>query len=64
MENAANVDTLGKLVACYNQLSEMKEKADTEGPPMIVDEIFDIVLPLRSGYIQGRGPGPKLHSKA
>ena len=43
---------------------EMKEKAETEGPAMTVDEICDIVLPNKSGYVQGRGAGPKPHSKA
>ena len=47
-----------------NQLLEMREKALTEGPPMTIDEIFDIVLPPKSGYVRGRGPGPKPHSKA
>ena len=42
-----------------NQLLEMREKALTEGPPMTIDEIFDIVLPQKSGYVRRRGPGPK-----
>ena len=47
-----------------NQLLEMRENAMTEGPPMTIDEIFDIVLPPKSGYVRGRGPGPKPPSKA
>ena len=43
---------------------EMKEKANTEGPPMTVDEIYDIVLLNKLGYVWGRGAGPKPHSKA
>ena len=43
---------------------EMKEKAETEGPAMTVDEICDIVLPNKSGYVRGRGAGPKRHLKA
>ncbi|KAF3451369.1 hypothetical protein FNV43_RR07464 [Rhamnella rubrinervis] len=43
---------------------EMKEKADTKGPPLTIDEIFDLVLPPRSSYVRGRGPGPKPPSKA
>ena len=26
---------------------------------MSIDEIFDSVVPLKSGYVQGLGPGPK-----
>ncbi|KAF3435188.1 hypothetical protein FNV43_RR22275 [Rhamnella rubrinervis] len=47
----------------YNQLCAMKDKAETEGPPMI-DEIFDLFLPPRSGYAFRRGPGPNhLHKQ-
>ncbi|KAF3455217.1 hypothetical protein FNV43_RR05665 [Rhamnella rubrinervis] len=42
----------------------MKEKADIEGPPMTVVEIFDIVLHPKSGYVRGHDPSPKSHSKA
>ena len=31
---------------------------------MTIDEIFDIVLPQKSGYARGHGPGPKPLSKA
>ena len=40
----------------------MREKAETEGPPMTIDEIFDFVLPPKS--VRGRGPRPKPPSKA
>ncbi|KAF3457795.1 hypothetical protein FNV43_RR02454 [Rhamnella rubrinervis] len=53
-----------RLNSTLNQLCVMKEKAETEGPPMTVDEIFDTVLPPRSGYARGRGPGPKPPSQA
>ena len=47
-----------------NHMLEMKEKVDIEGPAMIVEEIFDAVLPPKSGYARGRGPGPKPPSNA
>ena len=47
-----------------NQMLKMRENAMTEGPPMTIDEIFDIVLPPKSGYVRGRGPGPKPPSKS
>ncbi|KAF3455859.1 hypothetical protein FNV43_RR00501 [Rhamnella rubrinervis] len=42
----------------------MKEKTNIEGQPMTTDEIFDIVLPPRSGYVRGCGSSPKPPSKA
>ncbi|KAF3443231.1 hypothetical protein FNV43_RR12913 [Rhamnella rubrinervis] len=42
----------------------MKEKVDIEGPPMTFYEIIDFLLPPRSSYVRGRGPGPKPPSKA
>ncbi|KAF3443652.1 hypothetical protein FNV43_RR13342 [Rhamnella rubrinervis] len=48
----------------YNQMCAMKEKVETEGPPMTVDETFDTVLTPRSGYARGRGHVLKPHSQA
>ena len=42
-----------------NQLLEAKEKSEAEGgTPMTIDEIFDTVIPQKSGYVQGCGSGP------
>ena len=44
---------------------EAKEKSEAEGnTPMTIDEIFDIVIPPKSGYVQGCGSGPKPMTKA
>ena len=48
-----------------NQLLEAKEKSEVEGgTPMTIDEIFDTVIPPKSGYVQGCGSGPKPMTKA
>ena len=48
-----------------NQLLEAKEKSEAEGgTPMTIDEIFDTVIPPKSGYVQGCGSGPKPMTKA
>ncbi|KAF3455359.1 hypothetical protein FNV43_RR05810 [Rhamnella rubrinervis] len=57
MENATKMENM-------NQMCVMKEKAETKGPPMMVDEIFDTILPPRLGYAGGCGPGPKPPSQA
>ncbi|KAF3433873.1 hypothetical protein FNV43_RR24976 [Rhamnella rubrinervis] len=58
-------DCRAALSTLFNkQMLEIKEKADTQGPPMTIDEIVDVVLPPRSGYAHGHGPSPKPPAKA
>ncbi|KAF3448100.1 hypothetical protein FNV43_RR08810 [Rhamnella rubrinervis] len=55
----------GGLNQCYGYKSGGPfSKSLTTGPPMTIDEIFDVVLPPRSCYARGRDPGPKPPSKA
>ncbi|KAF3455880.1 hypothetical protein FNV43_RR00522 [Rhamnella rubrinervis] len=42
-----------------DKLIEAKEKNAAEGSIMADDEIFDMVMPLRSDYVPGFGSGPK-----
>ena len=42
-----------------NQLVEANERFETEGVHMTSDEIFNSVVPPKSRYVQGLGPGPK-----
>ncbi|KAF3433690.1 hypothetical protein FNV43_RR24793 [Rhamnella rubrinervis] len=47
-----------------NQLIETKERCEAEGLDMTIDEIFNSVVPPKSGYVQGFGHGPKPMSRA
>lgn len=37
----------------------MLETSTSDGNPMTVDQVYDVVMGTRSGYIKGMGNGPK-----
>ncbi|KAF3440810.1 hypothetical protein FNV43_RR19096 [Rhamnella rubrinervis] len=53
-----------KFKRIYNQLIEAKERCEAEGLDMIIDEIFNSVVPPKPRYVQGFDPGPKPMSRA
>ncbi|KAF3454055.1 hypothetical protein FNV43_RR04502 [Rhamnella rubrinervis] len=52
-----------KLEQIYNQLIEANERCEAEGLDVTIDKIFNSVVPPKSGYVQGFGPGPKPMSR-
>ncbi|KAF3453576.1 hypothetical protein FNV43_RR04016 [Rhamnella rubrinervis] len=64
MERHISVEKDKLLDEIQNQLIEAKERCEAEGLDMTIDEIFNSVVPPKSGYVQGFGPGPKPMSRA
>ncbi|XP_031107366.1 uncharacterized protein LOC116012037 isoform X3 [Ipomoea triloba] len=43
----------------YQKMITMLETSTSDGNPMTVDQVYDVVMGTRSGYIKGMGNGPK-----
>nr|GMD83503.1 uncharacterized protein LOC109177058 [Ipomoea batatas] len=43
----------------YQKMITMLETSASDGNPMTVDQVYDLVMGTRSGYIKGMGNGPK-----
>nr|GMD47431.1 formin-like protein 4 isoform X2 [Ipomoea batatas] len=43
----------------HKKMVAMLETSELEGNPMIADQVYDVVMGKRSGYVKGMGNGPK-----
>nr|GMD07293.1 uncharacterized protein LOC109177058 [Ipomoea batatas] len=53
------VQCVGLIVRLDQKMITMLETSASDGNPMTVDQVYDVVMGTRSGYIKGMGNGPK-----